>query len=91
MHDPNVFENPMEFKPERYLKDGVIDSTVLDPESGAFGYGRRICPGRYFGIELLTLYVASLLAVYDIKPAKDDAGNPIPIKLEIDPSLLLIV
>ncbi|KAH6908268.1 cytochrome P450-like protein [Coprinopsis sp. MPI-PUGE-AT-0042] len=35
MHDPGVFENPMEFRPERYLKDGQ-----LDPESAAFGYGR---------------------------------------------------
>jgi cytochrome P450 len=42
MHDPDVFESPMEFKPERYLdKNGGIDNSVLDPEAAAFGYGRR--------------------------------------------------
>jgi cytochrome P450 len=41
MHDPDVFENPMEFRPERYLKDGQIDPSVMDPDAAAFGYGRR--------------------------------------------------
>jgi cytochrome P450 len=41
MHDPAVFEKPMDFIPERYLKDGKINTAVRDPESGAFGYGRR--------------------------------------------------
>ena len=41
MHDPEVFEKPMEFMPERYMKDGKLDSGVRDPESAAFGYGRR--------------------------------------------------
>jgi Cytochrome P450 len=41
MHDPEVFEDPMEFKPERYLKNGRINPDVLDPEEAAFGFGRR--------------------------------------------------
>ena len=42
MHDPSNFEDPFDFKPERYLtKDGQINPTVLSPEDGAFGYGRR--------------------------------------------------
>lgn len=41
MHDPSIFENPMEFNPERYLKDGQIDSSVLDPDAVAFGFGRK--------------------------------------------------
>lgn len=41
MHDPKVFEDPMEFKPERYLKDGKLNSDLLDPMDVAFGYGRR--------------------------------------------------
>ena len=31
----------MEYQPERYLKDGKLNSEVLDPASVAFGYGRR--------------------------------------------------
>jgi cytochrome P450 len=41
MHDPEVFDKPLEFIPERYIKDGKIDLSVLGAESAAFGYGRR--------------------------------------------------
>ena len=41
LHDPEVFEAPEQFRPERYLKDGQIDSSVRDPVVAAFGFGRR--------------------------------------------------
>ena len=47
MHNPQTFENPLEFIPERYLKDGQIDPSVLDAETGAFGYGRRYALNKY--------------------------------------------
>ena len=31
----------MEYQPERYLKDGKLNPDVVDPESVAFGFGRR--------------------------------------------------
>jgi cytochrome P450 len=41
MHDPDVFPNPMEFKPERFLtKEGKINPEVPEPMA-LFGYGRR--------------------------------------------------
>ncbi|KAG2021093.1 O-methylsterigmatocystin oxidoreductase [Coprinopsis cinerea AmutBmut pab1-1] len=89
MHDPEIFEDPMEFKPERYLKDGVIDPSVLDAESGSFGYGRRICPGRYLGMETITLTIASLLAVFDVRPVKDEAGRPIPLEYITESGVLV--
>ena len=41
LHDPKSFNNPMEFQPERFLKDGKLNSDVIDPADVAFGYGRR--------------------------------------------------
>ena len=41
LHDSNVFNDPMEFRPERYLKDGKLNPDVRDPDSAAFGFGRR--------------------------------------------------
>ena len=41
LHNPEQYPEPEEFKPERFLKDGVLDPTVQDPNSAAFGYGRR--------------------------------------------------
>ena len=31
----------MEYQPERYLKDGKLNTDVMDRDSVAFGYGRR--------------------------------------------------
>ena len=42
LHDPKAFDNPMEYQPERYLKDGKLNPDVIDPASVAFGYGRRL-------------------------------------------------
>ncbi|KAG8716960.1 hypothetical protein FRC09_014954 [Ceratobasidium sp. 395] len=37
MHDPDVYEQPECFKPERYL----VSNPPPDPERYAFGFGRR--------------------------------------------------
>ncbi|TEB27924.1 cytochrome P450 98A3 [Coprinellus micaceus] len=83
MHDPEMFENPFEFVPERYLNNGEIDESVPDPEIAAFGFGRRICPGRHFSNDGLFLLAASLLATFDVAPSKDEAGNTVPLSLEV--------
>ena len=44
LHDPEIFEDPMAFKPERYLKDGEINPDILDPMIATFGFGRRYVP-----------------------------------------------
>ena len=41
LHDPKVFNNPEEFQPERYIKDGKLNLNVMDPDCAAFGFGRR--------------------------------------------------
>jgi cytochrome P450 len=40
--DRERFPNPMDFQPERFIKDGVLLSSDLDPFVVAtFGFGRR--------------------------------------------------
>ena len=42
LHDPEFFNEPEEFKPERYLKDGKINPNLdRDPDNMIFGFGRR--------------------------------------------------
>ena len=41
MHDPEVYEEPFEFRPERFIRDGMLDPSVRDPVDYVFGYGRR--------------------------------------------------
>uniref|UniRef100_A0A8H7Y934 O-methylsterigmatocystin oxidoreductase n=1 Tax=Psilocybe cubensis TaxID=181762 RepID=A0A8H7Y934_PSICU len=80
LHDPEVFSEPMKYKPERYLKNGKLDPSVRSPDCAAFGYGRRIYPGRHLSDNSLYLIVSSVLSVYNIKPPLDEHGNPIQLK-----------
>ena len=41
MHDPETFEDPDEFRPERFIRDGKIDTSICDPSAFIFGSGRR--------------------------------------------------
>lgn len=41
-NDENIYPNPTEFLPERYLGS----SPQLDPHKFVFGFGRRVCPGK---------------------------------------------
>ena len=42
LHDRKVFNNPQEFLPERFLKDGKLNPDVRDPDCAVFGFGRRL-------------------------------------------------
>ncbi|KAH6871186.1 cytochrome P450 98A3 [Coprinopsis sp. MPI-PUGE-AT-0042] len=82
MHDPEIFENPMEFRPERFLNLKSSSAPALDfDDDAAFGFGRRICPGRQLSNATVTFMAASLMSVYNVGPSKDKAGNEIPLKL----------
>ena len=41
MHDPEVYADPGDFRPERFIHDGKLDTSVRDPAAFVFGYGRR--------------------------------------------------
>ncbi|KAL3635084.1 hypothetical protein CASFOL_022138 [Castilleja foliolosa] len=62
--DPEYWEKPEEFMPERFLK-GDIDIKGQDFEVTPFGSGRRICPGMNMGIANVELTVANMLSVFD--------------------------
>ncbi|KAJ8690951.1 hypothetical protein PTI98_010568 [Pleurotus ostreatus] len=76
LRDEEVYSDPETFNPERFLKDGEIDPKTLDPIPN-FGFGRRICPGRFFALDSLAISVASILSCFDITKAKDARGRDI--------------
>ena len=46
MHDPDIYEDPEVFRPERFIRDGKLDfSTAPDPGRFVFGFGRRYVAG----------------------------------------------
>ncbi|PIN22644.1 hypothetical protein CDL12_04628 [Handroanthus impetiginosus] len=62
--DPEFWENPNEFLPERFLESDV-DVRGQDPEVIPFGIGRRGCPGIAIGMAEVELALANLLYRFD--------------------------
>nr|XP_011465733.1 PREDICTED: licodione synthase-like [Fragaria vesca subsp. vesca] len=71
--DPKNWENPLEFRPERFLQ---LDGS--DPANGTdvrgqhyhylpFGSGRRICPGLTLTMKMLPTQVAVMIQCFDFK------------------------
>ncbi|RGP64951.1 cytochrome p450 oxidoreductase [Fusarium sporotrichioides] len=78
LHNPDIYQDPECFDPERYLEP----RNEPDPDSNAYGYGRRICPGRLLADESLFIVIARVVAVFDIEKDVDEQGNTIEPKVE---------
>ncbi|PKU64259.1 Cytochrome P450 71A9 [Dendrobium catenatum] len=62
--DPNIWENPLDFLPERF--EGMdVDFKGHDFELLPFGFGRRKCPGINFTMVIVELALANLLHCFD--------------------------
>ncbi|KAG1841908.1 cytochrome P450 [Suillus subalutaceus] len=79
--DEDIFPDASRFDPSRHL---TVDGKLKDPlvSRFAFGHGRRICPGRWFGEYGLWTAAAGILAVLRIDHAKDSNGDRIEVKPE---------
>ncbi|KAI0670966.1 CyP450 monooxygenase [Trametes maxima] len=89
LHDPEMYDRPNEFLPERFIRDGKLDFTAArDPTTIMFGFGRRVCAGRYFARNSLFITIASVLHVFTVGLPLDEDGRPIQIKYEQSHGLL---
>ncbi|KAF4450449.1 hypothetical protein F53441_6448 [Fusarium austroafricanum] len=84
LHDDQVYSDPLSFDPDRYL--GARDEP--DPANEMFGYGRRICPGRYVADDSMFITISRLLATFHIGRAVDERGNEIIPKVDVSPGLV---
>jgi len=66
--DPKVWEDPMAFKPERFMNDEGFDITgSKEIKMMPFGAGRRICPGYNLALLHLEYFVANLVWNFEWK------------------------
>ncbi|KAL4923087.1 cytochrome P450 [Aspergillus undulatus] len=82
-HDPKDYKDAMSFKPERFLGD----NPELDPYSFAFGFGRRICPGRILADSNIYLTISMSLAAFNIGKAVRD-GKEIDVQPHFLPGMI---
>lgn len=70
--DPQVWVDPLEFKPERFVtKPGEVEFSILgsDLRLAPFGSGRRTCPGKTLGLTTVTYWIATLLHEFQWLPS----------------------
>ncbi|KAK2753622.1 hypothetical protein FQN54_007399 [Arachnomyces sp. PD_36] len=62
--DEALHNNAREFIPERWFDNPDL------PNSAPFGYGRRVCPGKFIGIDSLFINIARMIWGYDFSHGK---------------------
>ncbi|KAF9234009.1 cytochrome P450 [Melanogaster broomeanus] len=75
-HNEDIYPEPDVFKPERFFVDGELNDEK-STASLAFGFGRRICPGRYTADASVWAAIASIFSALNISKALDEHGNEI--------------
>ncbi|KAL1737323.1 cytochrome P450 [Schizophyllum commune] len=88
LHDEERYPDPMAFNPGRFEGKSKKDTGQNELPEMAFGFGRRICPGRFLAFDTLWIFVASTLAVYDIRKAVDGEGKVIEPQVAYESTLL---
>ncbi|KAG8182770.1 hypothetical protein JTE90_023405 [Oedothorax gibbosus] len=66
LHDPRYHEDPMRFKPERFLIENGTKLMTMD-NYGLFSFGKRSCPGQGMAMMNLYLYFVSIMQKFTIK------------------------
>ncbi|KFY34347.1 hypothetical protein V494_06846 [Pseudogymnoascus sp. VKM F-4513 (FW-928)] len=97
-HDPAVYPDPMIFRPERFLETPT-HKPETDPRNFIFGFGRRICPGRYVADNAVFMTIAQVLTVFNIEKLVENGkvvepeikfeastvSRPMPYRISIKP------
>ena len=77
--DESKYSNPHAFIPERFVNDdGSLKPNSV--EHIAYGFGRRMCVGRYFADASVWSVMAKVLTVFKIMRPLDEHGVEIPVE-----------
>ncbi|XP_068649003.1 xanthotoxin 5-hydroxylase CYP82C4-like [Aristolochia californica] len=71
--DPSVWEDPLEFRPERFLTTHAdIDGSGQHFQYIPFGSGRRMCPGGLLALQVVHLMLARILHGFELRRASKE-------------------
>jgi cytochrome P450 len=66
--DPATYRDPDVFDPDRYLRGEPFPP-------GNFGFGRRKCPGNLLALASVYIFLATVMAIFEIKKAVGPEGE----------------
>ncbi|CAG8447103.1 14693_t:CDS:2 [Ambispora leptoticha] len=75
-HDPSLWHDPHEYKPERFLDEQK--SNITRNSNLTFGTGLRICPGRFQAINMMKSIISLIYLNYQVELV----DSHLPIKSE---------
>ena len=100
-HDPDFYEEPTCYKPDRFFRDPVGAKKGVKQEGRkalyTFGSGRRECAGKDFALQNIRIALSLTLWAFDIVPAEPlnvdpqkgftpaIAMMPMPFKVKFEP------
>ena len=79
-HDPEIYADPYEFRPERFLDEPPGTYTWIP-----FGGGRRRCIGASFAMLEMKIVIRTLLTHCELQPARDGAEHATRRNITIRP------
>ncbi|KAF9529927.1 cytochrome P450 [Crepidotus variabilis] len=77
LNDEGIYPDPLTFRPERFMENNYLRQDVRDPGHATWGFGRRICPGRFIAFPAVWIAIASLIYAFNIEKKVDETGNVI--------------
>lgn len=77
--DPTYWENPLEFRPERFEKV-QLDMSARHFHFLPFGSGRRMCPGISLGLMMVHVTLGAMIQCFEWKAGKN--GNLTSVDME---------
>ncbi|KAI5560453.1 hypothetical protein POPTR_016G049900v4 [Populus trichocarpa] len=90
--DPNHWENPLDFRPQRFTgEDWSGNSNMMDVRGQhfhllPFGTGRRSCPGASFALQFVPTTLAALIQCFEWKVGDGECGT---VDMDEGPGLTL--
>jgi cytochrome P450 len=81
--DATHFPEPLEFRPERWLDEGLAGGRGSAPKrvSMPFGGGPRLCPGRYLALLEIKMVAAMLFRNFRLARVGTEEGTPVAERL----------
>ncbi|GER56273.1 cytochrome P450 family protein [Striga asiatica] len=77
--DPDMWQNPNEFRPERFLTGDGVDVDITGTKGVKmlpFGAGRRICPAWSLGVLHSSLLLGRMVQAFKWVPIPDNPPDP---------------